>query len=1715
MGWTHIRDLYDAYRFRDAYEETESWWSGNTLPPNLGTPDLVLAGRLAERLGGIRLARQLGKLAHDRDPTHPHVMLYVRCRMDRATSLYTMLLDYETFPELPGAKDDVQMHWMAAHVYLLTSVRDFRSAERGLAQVKERFGEDDWLTLMAAELEYAKDRWKAAEALALQVFERCPMMYHNLSLLSRIAARRHAIPTLLQRFESIRADVQNYQVAILHVWYLIAHAQRHTGAARDEALATASLITERYDNMVPLADRRTRERLALSRLDLASEQGDRPTTWREANRLRSRWHQRLATNLRKRPDGKRRVVPHHPVWQGKNTCLPCSVCTLHPRVDLQKLVRELTYGGTSVVRCIEWMEREAGLHAVPFVATSATIRKISKAGIGFVYLTGGDNWAHAMAAIGIDEAADTLLIHDPSSIRVAEVLLEDIKLYEGPFGPQCIALVPEDRVSDLTATVPEQDRLPFRAYLDFIEHLRVGDVDGAAATLRALVRRFPDHPFTLRMEAVQNALTSRLPDAVETLESLLSEHPANLHIRLDLITALHRARNTRRQTEVYHDLMRRGTWGTYEATRSRRDPVYVARYADMLGLTRAGLAKAAGLLRITLRRAPYEAELWHNLGDVLWRQGDLNAAWIPLRTASHLAGENEHYARSLVDVGCNIGRLEEAIEHLEHRARLAGTAAGAGAPWVTWVGALADFGFPKKAQDTLAEALRSLPEDADLLAFALQFQADNGFPDEAHALLPRVRALADIDKARRAEALYLQSVGRPHDALELLEERLAQHPSDVSLAGQVAHLLAGCHGTEAVLTRVREWAEHRPNDEGFEDLLYRVLTDQHHTEEAEALMRRRLERNPQDAWAWIQWGHAQVRRAELARAAEREHVLAACEEALKTALSLSLPDANRLMLEARYARAKGDRGKAWDLYLDAMRLEADPYDALRFATNLLRERTREDRLEPMRELLQLLRDRGTESDAIPEFLQCWADTLGMQDALNQIRAWRADRPTSQLLARAEIRLLLDGQQGRKAAAEALDLLNELTERFPQTFSLSVWRAEALRGLNDLAGMRKAYEDLLKRFPLHLHSRDQLASAMVRDGDIDGAIALLRKGVGLQPQDRDSWNLLATLYDNLGRKEDAVEVLSDAVTRMPRDIGLNRDLVDLLVDLDRDAEAVDHARALVQRFESGSYLWYILGMTLERTGVAGSQGEIENAYRTALTHNSGLYEAADDLARFLTLNGRPDDASAVLDVFPDAEEYAAPIGGRRIWVQAQTGDMDDARRNMHALLKIHPDYLWGWYQLLAWLEEDNDAARAFSVLSEIPEELRHHVDWRVRRVQVLENCGVKEDALEQEWEELVAEYPTNADVVLTYVDRCMERERWDAAKEWLAAYATLVPNSPVVQARLVKIHIHQERRSEAVDLAFEIWSRPGWDVEWADHTAWWAVASVDERQRVWREFIRHLKEHRHLRPWLVTTIVRTSPRLSKLRLESLVRKHPESNHLLPGLLDGYYELGRMARANRIWNRIPEPIRSEPALWSVGIRIANVDSTDRSAVHRVRERLQDWRERDDVGMWVLTNVIHVHTRNLDLLHARETGFQGEDREWLETVIQVAEHAMRRLQFDYSVQFVALSWVQSLLALGYTENAVTVYREFEYVCTAPHDDFWSEPITQALGQDLANLVPHLEETPLSLRRIASALIAASATENAPIAVYSACVFELRRRPDVTDRDASFCVPPPLKRA
>src|SRR5579862_9501644 len=90
-----LQQLYDQNRFLEAFRQTSEYWAPSLKLTSLAIDEIVLAGRLAWRLGGPRLARGIFRRALDLHPSDPRVNYFARNLRRRPTRLFDELRSWE------------------------------------------------------------------------------------------------------------------------------------------------------------------------------------------------------------------------------------------------------------------------------------------------------------------------------------------------------------------------------------------------------------------------------------------------------------------------------------------------------------------------------------------------------------------------------------------------------------------------------------------------------------------------------------------------------------------------------------------------------------------------------------------------------------------------------------------------------------------------------------------------------------------------------------------------------------------------------------------------------------------------------------------------------------------------------------------------------------------------------------------------------------------------------------------------------------------------------------------------------------------------------------------------------------------------------------------------------------------------------------------------------------------------------------------------------------------------------------------------------------------------------------------------------------------------------------------------------------------------------------------------------------------------------------
>jgi hypothetical protein len=127
----NLQQLYDNNRFLDAFQQSSEYWRPSTPIQNLSVEELVFGGRLALRLGGLRLSRLLFREAHARDPGNPRVRYFTR-HVHHRSRLLDDLREFEANPDICAEDPEMQAAWLASHAITWALLRDFDHAHECL-----------------------------------------------------------------------------------------------------------------------------------------------------------------------------------------------------------------------------------------------------------------------------------------------------------------------------------------------------------------------------------------------------------------------------------------------------------------------------------------------------------------------------------------------------------------------------------------------------------------------------------------------------------------------------------------------------------------------------------------------------------------------------------------------------------------------------------------------------------------------------------------------------------------------------------------------------------------------------------------------------------------------------------------------------------------------------------------------------------------------------------------------------------------------------------------------------------------------------------------------------------------------------------------------------------------------------------------------------------------------------------------------------------------------------------------------------------------------------------------------------------------------------------------------------------------------------------------------------------------------------------------------
>lgn len=1605
------QNLYDNHRYLDAYTAGAAYWDTSTPIRELSAKELVFAGRLSSRLGGLRLSRILYRRAHEMEPNSPFVRYFTRHLDNSGQFLLDELVAFEREPELGGDDPELRASWQAAYAYSFAILRDFGRATELLRKAHNLAPKSAWVLSQEADILGMADRWQDSMAVAEEGCKVDPSSPWPVFSLATALLNLGEIREAVTRIKLAADTSQYYRVLQSACWYHCALAETVEGDERESVLHAAKALAERSTKMVPLADRECRTELARTWLDLAAMQDDHPAMERWSGEARSPFYRRVLGNLHKNPTGRRVRLPYKRTIQKHVECVPTSISsalsTMDVQLPLEEFAREVTFGGTYEWAAADWL-RQRGLHVRFFSVDAELASRLIEVGIAFTLSWDDDESGHCVAIVGVDHAAGTVIAHDPNSFRSTEYLLSSLNDRYSPIGILGMAAVPQIRKAELDAILPAHSALT-EAGEEQKRAFARGDISAGAAIVSECESQFPDHPATRYLRANQNLEEGKVGKALHGFAELLEQFSASAAVRVRWMSSCRAVGDSALLRRALRSIVERGRVPGIDSQNewAAPHPRYVHEYADLLRASTKTRGEAERLLRVSLRHNWRSSSGWHILADLHWDQGAKESAMLGYRIASTLAEHNDHYARAYADVLYRETQPQEALRWLESRANKLGNSDHAISTWITYIGALEDWGHPTKALETVRDVLQRFAESSSLLTFAIPFFGRMGQWQEADRWFEALKAREVASRVHEAAAHYFQMRGLTKAALKEAEAWVIAAPLSLGARRRFLSLTSRVHGHVAAINQAAAWMHERPENDHFEELF---------CERTEVpvwrktrLVKSRLKRNPDDAWAWRELAFTSINHFQMVAVKRQDRLRPLICKYLDEANRLSSGDVITLRAVGLWHEVQQEAQEAVDTYLECIRIEPGHFWAYRKLFKVSSRFAADEREALWARIEAIWLTNVGELPNCLEMMRQLNELFGPQETEQILIGWCEKRPNDPGLIEATADLLLDFGNGSSDAERAMQLLTETVEQYPYNAGLRHSLARACRMAGDEAEAGRVFEQLVSHRPDDLSACIEFAQIREREGRTEESLQILRAAAEIEPQDFAPLDARARILIDHARYDEAVAVVEEGLRTLTRSVGLFERSIVILSQCGQEEKAVAAARQGAKAYPDGAYLWLLLAKALREHEQFAAPGEIELCLKKSLQLNQSLYETADILAILLCDQRRYEDAYQVL---ADVERHISdpsPALGRRAWIRRQAGETHQALDDLAGVTRRFPNYSWGWTLLLDWILEDKAWELCKKLLQPFPASMQSDAAFRRKRLSALEKAGEDQATLDTAWLQLLDDFPDNTPLHLLRYDSLRDAGRWGEASNTLERVMHESAQNVYLVARLADLSIHDNRHDEALGYARNVCFAPVEQSPWPVNRIWEVFREANQEAHLAHEFrlrvdggeqptrraLSRYAEH------LIGGSLTGSPTLQWIRQTPLNHTARQIGSLMKLITesrwtDGGYISDALTTLNtkgytrlvvRLWRRLQnQNVKLDSAAWAEAGRAM----IERKQFRRARSLFRDWRDRRGVQMWSIANYM------LSIPRIRKQDFQE--------VIDTCRDALNSLTHDHCASYLA---------------------------------------------------------------------------------------------------------------
>ena len=355
-----------------------------------------------------------------------------------------------------------------------------------------------------------------------------------------------------------------------------------------------------------------------------------------------------------------------------------------------------------------------------------------------------------------------------------------------------------------------------------------------------------------------------------------------------------------------------------------------------------------------------------------------------------------------------------------------------------------------------------------------------------------------------------------------------------------------------------------------------------------------------------------------------------------------------------------------------------------------------------------------------------------------------------------VRASLLSDEGR--LDEALSVLDETIERFPDDVVARNARAETLRAMGRMDEALDALDQTIERFPDDVVARNARAETLRAMGRMDEALDALDQTIERFPDDVVARNARAETLRAMGRMDEALDALDQTIERFPDDVVARTARAETLRAMGRTDEALDALDQTIERFPDNVVARAARAETLR---AMGRTDDALDALDQTIERFPDDVVARAARAETLRAMGRTDDALDALD--QTIERFPDNVVART--ARAETlramGRTDDALDALDQTIERFPDNVVARTARAETLRAMGRMDEALDALDQTIERFPDNVVARTARAETLRAMGRMDEALDA-LDQTIERFPNDVVARNTYAHHLALRGKFDRA-----------------------------------------------------------------------------------------------------------------------------------------------------------------------------------------------------------------------------------------------------------------------------------------------------------------------------------------------------------------